>query len=104
MSRALKKSSNSGINGAYTILFFHHTMPMTTKLGRIMIYLDGLYLQYYMILQSGGLVSSCDKLKTFNLYFTRTIVTKYGKAVNYHEELPPIKSHIPLNTSSREAT
>ena len=54
-------------------------MPMTTKLGTIMTYLEGFLLLW-----------SRDKLNHFSTS-TTPIAIKFGKVVTYHEELPFIK-------------
>ena len=71
-------------------------MPMTTKHSNVV--------KCNMFLQSLGLVRLPDKSNMLIFTCTKPMVTKRGKVLTYHEGVPHIESHNPLNTQSYEVT
>ena len=88
-------------NAQQTYLHYHNTsghqistttVPMATKLGRMVTYLEGLLTLWALVpLYLNGLSWSRDKLKIYLYYYTIPMATKFGKVVIYNEELSLIK-------------
>ena len=79
------------------------TLPMSTKLGRMVTYLE----EFFLIELIDHLVTWCCEFRQHNEIITSplSITTKLGRVVVFYEGLPPVKSHDPLikwATSSHE--
>ena len=72
-------------------------MPMATKLDRVVTYCERLPYSH-IIFSPSHLVRLPNKLNCYISTSNRPIATKHGMPVTYHETLPPIKLHDPLNT------
>ena len=80
------------------------TMPMATKLGRMLTYLKGLLTIKSTTPWSRGLAKSHNKRNRYTSTNRAPMATRLGRMVASLDGLLPIKSHDPLITWSCEIT